>query len=188
MMAICPSAFYVAPARQSRLPHACYARAQGKSAPTRPHTRGLIVDGERQQLVCDESLCPAPWPSRLVSQLADPKVQPGASVPLSPVASPGAPATPKIPTALVLCQQPRPPELKKLGCVQLRGPSVASPGLLSESPSGSFTQTHIRPCTFPPNRPLVTVALALSTSPHTRWYLSLMAVTLGLSPVPLLPL
>ena len=40
---------------------------------------------------------------------------------------------------------------------------------------------------FPPDRPLVTVALVLSTSPHTRWYLSFMTVTLGLSPVPLLP-
>ena len=103
MMAICPSTFCVAPAHQSRLPHACYVRAHGKSAPTPPHTRGLVMDGKRQQVVCDESLCPVPWPSRLVSQVADPKVQPRASLPLSPVASPGALATPKIPTALVLC-------------------------------------------------------------------------------------
>lgn len=71
--------------------------------------------------------------------------------------------------------------------MQLSGPSAASPGLLRKRPSGSFTQTHTSPCTFPQNRPLVTVALGLSTSPHTRWYPSVMTVTGGLSPAPLLP-
>ena len=140
------------------------------------------MDGERQQVVYDESLRPAPWSSRLVSQVADPKVQPQASLPLSPVASPGAPATPETPTVLELCSR-----AEEAGSCAAEGPLCGISWAPKENPSGSFTQTHTSPCTFPQNRPLVTVGLGLSTSPHTRWYLSLMTVTLGLSPAPFLP-
>ena len=50
MMAICPSTFCVAPAHQSRLPHACYVRAHGKSAPTPPHTPPVLLSLELMTL------------------------------------------------------------------------------------------------------------------------------------------